>query len=1532
MAQVSYGTITITDTNDINRIYVEYCRSTSNQLSGTTVPNITRAWGETTPEWIDGEYIWQRAVIEKSGTLEKTYGKPVCLTGAQGETGDQGPQGPQGGTGAAGRSLTSTTTQYTTAAANATITQNNMSSYTWSSNVPTYNANTPAYWVRITNVYSNPSSTEYIIYKDNGITDAVKTSNDANTTAGNAWDKADNAEDIAQQASDDVETLTTTYNTFINTQAKYFVRNSTGSIVIGSRENESTPVAFDVTNVSTYGYNSLMAPSQISLRYNDKILSSWSAAALTFYKPSTTSQGAKAMELTGSALKFYNPTNDSISMMDLTSSGLTFKTAAGATIGTFGSDSSGGLLDLSGRLNIKGGGRIGQDSTNYWEFGDNAGYNVSKAAYLLGKGNTSIQLGENGHWRIDKNRIHTGWYVIGDSSSSTPAGSLHFDTYNVDRTSTSSGDQFYWDYGMHFPFSNTTPPNNKFLYIRYSNTTVATTTLSQMKGRIDNDNYWYYKFYVDDLGNVHSPSYYIINDDGSEQTLSGSGLVASSLSCGTVGSLTQPIYFNNGVPATTTYALNAAGAKGVDTSIAAASTSTNLPTSNAVAAFVEGKGYITSYTDNKVLTELASNNTTFYIAGPINTATTTGTLKVITDAKITVNSSGKATITATTFSGSLSGTASRATADSDGNTIKTTYLKLSGGNVTGAVSFGSSVSADELTVGDLVVNGAASFTNNLQADTINGVSVGLSPKFTDTVTTVTVTGNGNAITAASASNGVVTLTKGTTFLTSYTETDPIFVASAAHGITSTDISNWNSKTSNTGTVTSVRVQASSPLTSTTSTASSTTLDTTIKFANQNKNLVLAGPSSGNAAAPTFRSLVAADIPNLSWNKITSDKPTTLSGYGITDAAGSNAIVGLSASSNSAGVTTFTATRASGTNPLSFEVSIVASAATGANALKDSNGLISKGSTTKPVYFNNGVPAEANTYAGGTAVTLNGSDKGTLTASFYAPITAGTTSQVLIGGGSAPTWTDISNLVPTSATNATNDSDGNPINTTYVKKAGSQMSDSGYISRKGKSMSWQKGRDGALIKTITANSYSPFASIKTTNGSWDIGTYNANGYYDDLLFSYVTDTLYNSTTTQFTKQIKFLENGHIVADGFDGKATSADTADSATTATTATTSTWTTLIKPIADTTTASTSTWSIPSGSKQVWGERFSDSTLEYTPSGGSATTITDTGDLVLFLTPNATSNLATLNMKIDGTYYGSFSGGLSGNASTATKLATARTIQTNLASTSSASFDGSGNITPGITGTLGTSNGGTGNTSFTQYRLTYAETATKQSSIPNISYYTGTSTASTPATYNRLHIHGSTYGNTAETMISGTAGLFSFGDGGPQITFDTSATPGGSQAGALIFTDNDTAAAGASWHFVSNQTDWNVTSKRFHARMGISIGTNLPNTSCNLYVSGTSILNGSTTVNGNILKVVNNSNTVEIGAKNNSFIHIYSNSTIPFIFNNSILTTSGDLGNNSYPFTNANIKGAYNMLVGSTQKAAMHYDSALEAIVFSFA
>ena len=80
------------------------------------------------------------------------------------------------------------------------------------------------------------------------------------------------------------------------------------------------------------------------------------------------------------------------------------------------------------------------------------------------------------------------------------------------------------------------------------------------------------------------------------------------------------------------------------------------------------------------------------------------------------------------------------------------YLKLEGGIVTGATTFNSSITAN-----------SASITNNLVVGSINGVTVGSSPKFTDTVTTTTTSGSGNAVTEITASNGALTVTKGTSF-------------------------------------------------------------------------------------------------------------------------------------------------------------------------------------------------------------------------------------------------------------------------------------------------------------------------------------------------------------------------------------------------------------------------------------------------------------------------------------------------------------------------------------------------------------------------------------------------------------------------------------------------------------------------------------------------------------------------------------------------------------------------------------------------
>jgi uncharacterized protein (TIGR02145 family) len=146
---------------------------------------------------------------------------------------------------------------------------------------------------------------------------------------------------------------------------------------------------------------------------------------------------------------------------------------------------------------------------------------------------------------------------------------------------------------------------------------------------------------------------------------------------------------------------------------------------------------------------------------------------------------------------------------------------------------------------------------------------------------------------------------------SYYETDPVFTASPSSEITASNIANWNNAESwgnhadagyllwsreltingvtqnletnrswNVGTVTSVNLSmpaifsvSGSPITG------NGTLSAAL--VSQSANLLFASPG-GSAGPPAFRSLVAADIPNLDWSKITTGKPTTLEGYGITD--------------------------------------------------------------------------------------------------------------------------------------------------------------------------------------------------------------------------------------------------------------------------------------------------------------------------------------------------------------------------------------------------------------------------------------------------------------------------------------------------------------------------------------------------------------------------------------------------------------------------------------------------------------------------
>lgn len=70
----------------------------------------------------------------------------------------------------------------------------------------------------------------------------------------------------------------------------------------------------------------------------------------------------------------------------------------------------------------------------------------------------------------------------------------------------------------------------------------------------------------------------------------------------------------------------------------------------------------------------------------------------------------------------------------------------------------------------------------------------------------------------------------------------------------------------------------------------------------------------------------------------------------------------------------------------------------------------------------------------------------------------------------------------------------------------------------------------------------------------------------------------------------------------------------------------------------------------------------------------------------------------------------VSGNAGSATKLATARTLQTNLATTTAAKFDGSADASLGVTGILPVANGGTGNATGKAASATTASSCTGNS------------------------------------------------------------------------------------------------------------------------------------------------------------------------------------------------------------------------------
>lgn len=346
MAQVSYGTITITDTNDIERIYTVYAKSANN----TTVPVAAAAdWKESISEAPGtGNYIWQRTVVQKSGTQEKTYSDPVCLTGEEGTD---------------GKGITSITIKYGTSA------DWNTQPSSWYDNTPEYNSSTPNYWTQTTISYTSGNPTVKVT-QDKALTQAIHDSVMANSLAQSANENANGAMGQAASNVNEVKRIwflknssgtpskptssTTIYNdnaanhwttirpTVTGYRYYYYCEQTTtgggvkswSDVYLDSSElseyeigamktrfqnffypgdsnypgayavGKSSSDGLDITDISTYGYNLRLTPTALSIGYNElkAIEIDGTTPALNLYKPSKTSQGAQTARLDANGL------------------------------------------------------------------------------------------------------------------------------------------------------------------------------------------------------------------------------------------------------------------------------------------------------------------------------------------------------------------------------------------------------------------------------------------------------------------------------------------------------------------------------------------------------------------------------------------------------------------------------------------------------------------------------------------------------------------------------------------------------------------------------------------------------------------------------------------------------------------------------------------------------------------------------------------------------------------------------------------------------------------------------------------------------------------------------------------------------------------------------------------------------------------------------------------------------------------------------------------------------------------------------
>ena len=644
-----------------------------------------------------------------------------------------------------------------------------------------------------------------------------------------------------------------------------------------------TEVAQSLFKPNPSGGNVVIQSTGITIRNGTTQLASLTGLALNFYNPQAT-QGQNSLQLSIGA-------NGTLQSGNYQRGTDTKFSTDGTKIDLINGDIitkyfrlSQGLENLNAGAYIHGtiealDGKIGAGSNNYWEIGQYTDYNNTTNATMVGHGGSFIQLGDSSTWRLATNRIHTGWYTTGDTV-------LHYPQDENNK---------YWDFGIHVPYSDSPSGrgNDKFIYIRTQK--AANNSLENLLYDLD-DNYstqqWNYKFWIDSNGNISttgSIDAHNISIDG--QSIAGGSLVAGSLaSYG--GSATQPVYFpssgdNQGKPVAINYTIgqsvpsDSIWIKNVTTSGSGnAVTAVSFDSATGQITATKGATYLTSYTetDPTVPSWAKASTKPSYSYNEINGTVPQSALPSYVDD--VVEYSSKSSFPTTGETGKIYvDTSTNLTWRWSG----TTYVEISPSLALGETNSTAYRGDRGKTAYDHASAKGSAFTSGLYKITTNS----------EGHVTAATTANKSDIGLGNVENKSSATIRGE--LTSANITNAL-------GFTPYDEDNPDGYTTNEGTVTSVRVQASSPLQSSTSTAQNVSLNTTISFANQNANTILAGPASDStAAAPTFRTLVAADIPDLSGSYYLASNPDHYTDNEGT-ITGVTAGTGLSGGGSSGGVT------------------------------------------------------------------------------------------------------------------------------------------------------------------------------------------------------------------------------------------------------------------------------------------------------------------------------------------------------------------------------------------------------------------------------------------------------------------------------------------------------------------------------------------------------------------------------------------------------------------------------------------------------